>query len=285
MNDKTNIQLVEDYCNGNDRAFTMLIERYRSSMMKYCYRLLKNYDIVEDVFQEACIRVAEGLKRGLYQKRVGTSFASWFSSICHNVAIDYHRKKGRNAAAPMAVENDRHEFVLDLSLESSIRGVEEAIIRDERHRTVRKWIQELPPEQQEVIILRIYGDKSFQEIAAIQNCNVNTALGRMRYALINLRRLAKNPNYEYRAGLERFIGIEDEQPDLHFEFVIEEYVEVIQEPKPMISGKACRVCGIHKDIDEFHVEMRNRDGYKNDCRECLKAYHRERRERKLKNAG
>ena len=182
MNDQ---DLVQAYIQGDQSAIETLINRHRSKVYTYILLTIKNQQLAEDLFQETFIKVIQSLRRGKY--RDNGRFLSWVIRIAHNLIIDHFRKEKQMNS----VSNDDSEVDLFNSKKLSDDNIEELIVNSQIKAEIRALINELPDDQREVVLLRHYGGLSFKEIADQTDVSINTALGRMRYALINLRKLIK----------------------------------------------------------------------------------------------
>lgn len=181
-------ELIHRFLNGNQQGIEMLINRHKNKVYTYILIIVKNPVLAEDIFQDTFIKIVHSLTSGRYKDN--GKFLSWAIRIAHNLIIDHFRKEKQNNE----VSGESYEsFVLN-SKDYSIGNIEEKLIRDQILNDVRTLIDELPEEQKEVILLRHYGGLSFKEIADQTNVSINTALGRMRYALINLRKLIGEKN-------------------------------------------------------------------------------------------
>lgn len=181
-------QLVDRFVNGDQKSIDVLIDRHKSRVYTYILMLVKNHQLAEDIFQDTFIKVIKSLRRGRYQEQ--GIFLSWVIRIAHNLIIDHFRKEKHMRI----YSNDATEVDLFNSKRFSDATIEDQLIHNQITSEVRKLIEELPPEQKEVIMLRHYGGLSFREIAEQTDVSINTALGRMRYALINLRKLIASKN-------------------------------------------------------------------------------------------
>ncbi len=177
--------LVQAYIKGDDSAIETLIIRHRSKVYTYILLTIKNQPLAEDLFQETFIKVIQSLRAGKY--RDNGRFLSWVIRIAHNLIIDHFRKEKQMNS----VSNDDSEVDLFNSKKLSDDNIEELIVNNQIKTEIRTLINELPDDQKEVVLLRHYGELSFKEIADQTDVSINTALGRMRYALINLRKLIK----------------------------------------------------------------------------------------------
>jgi len=178
-------ELVQAYIKGDQSAIEVLINRHRSKVYTYILLTIKNQQLAEDLFQETFIKVIQSLRRGKY--RDNGRFLSWVIRIAHNLIIDHYRKEKQMNA----VSNDDGEMDLFNSRKLSDDNIEDLIVNTQIKADIRALINELPEDQREVVLLRHYGGLSFKEIAEQTNVSINTALGRMRYALINLRKMIR----------------------------------------------------------------------------------------------
>ncbi|MEH6308038.1 sigma-70 family RNA polymerase sigma factor [Olivibacter sp. CPCC 100613] len=190
---KTDRQLIHLYLAGNDTAIEELVHRYKSKIYTSIYLLVKDPYLAEDLFQDTFIKVISTLQAGRYNDE--GKFLPWAMRIAHNLVIDYYRKEKRT---PLIANSDGFDIfdVLPFYDEST----EERMIRQQTHRDLRKMIQLLPDDQKEVLIMRHYGDMSFKEIAEVTDVSINTALGRMRYALNNLRKMISGSEVALKTG-------------------------------------------------------------------------------------
>jgi RNA polymerase sigma-70 factor (ECF subfamily) len=177
--------LVQAYIKGDQSAIETLINRHRSKVYTYIVLTIKNQQLAEDLFQETFIKVIQSLRSGKY--RDNGRFLSWVIRISHNLIIDHFRKEKQMNA----ISNDDSDVDLFNSKKLADQNIEEIIVNNQIMSEIRLLINELPEDQREVVLLRHYGGLSFKEIAEQTNVSINTALGRMRYALINLRKLIK----------------------------------------------------------------------------------------------
>ncbi len=175
--------LVQAYIKGDHSAIEVLINKHRSKVYTYILLTIKNQQLAEDLFQETFIKVIQSLRGGKYKDN--GKFLSWVIRIAHNLIIDHFRKEKQMNT----VSNDDSEVDLFNSKKLSDSNIEELIINSQIKSEIRVLINELPDDQREVVLLRHYGGLSFKEIADQTDVSINTALGRMRYALINLRKL------------------------------------------------------------------------------------------------
>ncbi len=184
----TDYELVNQYLEGECTSLEELINRHRSRIYSYIYLMVKDQHLAEDVFQDTFIKVIKSLHDGKY--RDDGKFLSWVVRIAHNLIIDHFRKKKKMNL----LSHDDYGADYLFSQNNASMNVEDGYVQTQISRDVRSLIDELPPDQREVVILRHFIGLSFKEIADFTNVSINTALGRMRYALINLRKLIKERN-------------------------------------------------------------------------------------------
>ncbi|HON19056.1 MAG TPA: sigma-70 family RNA polymerase sigma factor [Salinivirgaceae bacterium] len=179
----TDYELIRLYLSGNEVAFEEIIERHKDKVYTYLLMLTKNKDLAEDLFQETFYKVVKSLREQRYQE--DGRFIGWILRIAHNLVIDHYRRK-KNMQLVTQEEGKPDIFN---KVKQYDTPVEDSIISSQVSKKVRVLINQLPDEQREVVIMRHYLDMSFKEIAEVTNVSINTALGRMRYALINLRKM------------------------------------------------------------------------------------------------
>ena len=180
-------QLVSDYINGKESALSTLIYRHKQKIYSFIYSKVFDRDLAEDIFQDTFIKVIKTLKRGAYNEE--GKFLPWVMRISHNLVIDHFRKNNR-----MPKFDNSGEFSIFSVLGDPALNAEKQIIKDQVENDVRRLIEELPEDQKEVLKMRMYNDMSFKEISERTGVSINTALGRMRYALINLRKVVDKHN-------------------------------------------------------------------------------------------
>ena len=183
MKKKEDSVLVKDYINGNERALEILINRHQQRIFNFIFSKVRDREVTEDVFQDTFIKVINTLKKGKYNEE--GKFLPWVMRISYNLLIDYFRK---NKRIPK-FESSNEEFDIFDVLGNGEQNMEDSMIKNQITNEVRLLIEKLPEDQKEVLIMRLYKDLSFKEIAENTDVSINTALGRMRYAVINLRKL------------------------------------------------------------------------------------------------
>ncbi|MBI5220112.1 MAG: sigma-70 family RNA polymerase sigma factor [Bacteroidia bacterium] len=184
----TDFELVNLYIKGNQSSMEALITRHKKKVYTYILLIVKNQHIAEDIFQDTFIKVIKSLRQGKYNDE--GRFLSWVMRIAHNLIIDHFRKEKNQKT----YSNDANDVDIFNNAQFADKTVEENIISDQIECDVRTLIDTLPEEQREVILLRHFSGLSFKEIAEQTNVSINTALGRMRYALINLRKTIEEKN-------------------------------------------------------------------------------------------
>ncbi len=184
----TDYELVERFINGDQGSLEYLINRHRKKVYTYIFLVVKDQHLAEDIFQDTFIKVIKSLLDGKYKDN--GRFMSWVIRIAHNLIIDHFRKEKQLRT----FSNDNYESDLFNSKKFSDKNIEEELVFEQITEDIRNLIDELPEDQKEVVILRHYVGLSFKEIADQTNVSINTALGRMRYALINLRKLIHEKN-------------------------------------------------------------------------------------------
>ena len=182
FNEKTDHELIHLFRDGNLDALEALVLRHKDKLYTSILFLVKDKYLAEDIFQDVFIRIIDTMRGGRYTEE--GKFLPWAMRIAHNLCVDHFRKVKRTPTIRNSEDKDIFE-VLNFADDSA----ETAMIKRQSHHRVREMLERLPEDQREVIILRHYADMSFKEIAATTNCSINTALGRMRYGLINLRKM------------------------------------------------------------------------------------------------
>tara|TARA_B100001057_G_scaffold498638_1_gene606347 strand:+ start:72 stop:659 length:588 start_codon:yes stop_codon:yes gene_type:complete len=184
---KPDSELISMYLTGNENALSCIVHKHKNRLFNFIYSKVSDRDVAEDIFQDTFIKVIKTLKKGLYNEE--GKFLPWIMRIAHNLVIDYFRKKNRIPTYKNKDEFDIFQFVFDKT-----NNIEKTIINDQIVSDIQKIILELPDDQKEVLMMRFYREMSFKEISESTGVSINTALGRMRYALINLRKVIVTNN-------------------------------------------------------------------------------------------
>ena len=185
---KTDFELIEGYRKGRLSDFELLVSRYQEQIYNYVLSLVRDRQLTDDIFQDTFVKIIRVIKAGVYKDE--GKFIQFAMRIAHNLVIDHFRKENRIPVVESSSED--YNYVDNAPITDP--SVEQGMIIDQIHSDLRKMVEMLPLEQKEVLRMRIYDDLSFKEIADITNVSINTALGRMRYALINLRKMAESKN-------------------------------------------------------------------------------------------
>lgn len=184
----TDEALVASYAEGSNEAFDVLLNRYRSKVFSYIFHIVKNQDVADDIFQETFVKIIMTIKQGRYVET--GKFSAWVTRIARNLVIDYFRQeKSENL---VSIDNDDVDLLNRRDLSDST--IEDNMVQTQICNDIRLLIHSLPDSQRNVIEMRFYQNMSFKEIADATNVSINTALGRMRYALMHIRKLAKENN-------------------------------------------------------------------------------------------
>lgn len=183
----TDNELILGYQNGDYSCFETLLSRYQNKVYGYIFSVVKDKDVADDIFQDTFFKVIYTINSGVYKDE--NKFIHWVMRIAHNLIVDYFRRLSKMPTVPNRPDCD---VVETLRLHED--NVEKDIMKKQTSTNIRKLVKMLPPEQRRVVILRHYGKFDFKDIAEKTGVSINTALGRMRYAIINLRRLAKENN-------------------------------------------------------------------------------------------
>ena len=183
-------ELVVMYATGNNATFDILLNRYKSSVHAYIYYIVRDRDLTEDIFQETFVKVIMTIKQGRYTEN--GKFKAWITRIAHNLIIDHFRQE-RNENT---ISNDEVEVDLFNDMRLCEKTVEDAMVETQVFSDVKKMVEYLPDNQREVLEMRYYQNMSFKEIADRTGVSINTALGRMRYAILNMRRMAEENRIE-----------------------------------------------------------------------------------------
>jgi len=187
MSDKA---LIRQYLDGKESAFDILLNRYKGRVFSYILFTIKDKTLANDIFQETFMKVIRTLKKGGYNEE--GKFLPWVNRIAHNLIIDHFRRKQKHPTTNGGPDFDIFDIISDGNA-----TIEEETIKDQILSDVKKLIHELPDDQKEVLMMRMYFDMSFKEISERTNVSINTALGRMRYALINLRKMVDKQKLTY----------------------------------------------------------------------------------------
>ena len=175
-------ELISQYINGNEGCLEVLINRHKTKIFTHIVIIVKDRMLAEDIFQDAFIKVIKTLRMGKYREE--GKFLPWVMRIAHNLAVDHFRKANR-----MPTTSGNEDFDIFDVIKASDTSIEDVVVQEEIHSDLRSLIEDLPEKQKEVLIMRHYCEMSFKDIAEETKVSINTALGRMRYALINLRAL------------------------------------------------------------------------------------------------
>lgn len=189
MEAKDERRLIREFLDGNPLGLQELIERHQARVYSYIFVMVKDKQLADDLFQDTFVKVINTIKSGNYNDE--GKFIQWVMRIAHNLVIDHFRRQKKLNMAEVVV-ND--QFNLLDTLKVSDPGIEDLLVTQQIHQDIKKLIEYLPAEQKEIIYLRCYAGMSFKDIAEQTEVSINTALGRMRYALINLRKMIKEKN-------------------------------------------------------------------------------------------
>lgn len=181
-------ELVSSYLNGNHNSFEILLNRHQGRVYSYILMLVKDKQLADDLFQDTFMKIIRTLNSGAYKEE--GKFIQWAMRIAHNLIIDHFRKSKRLPT----VDSQFDDISVVRQTNHAGPSIEERLITEQIHEDLRKMIGFLPEEQREVLYLRLYAEMSFKDIAETTGVSINTALGRMRYALINMRKMAKEKN-------------------------------------------------------------------------------------------
>ncbi len=179
--------LVKNYVSGDENALSLLIERHQSKIYGFIYSKISDRDVSDDIFQDTFIKVIKTLKSNSYNEE--GKFLPWVMRIAHNLVVDHYR---RNKKMPMFRETE--EFSIFSIITDNSPTIEKQLITEQVESDLKRLIEELPDDQKQVLVMRMYQDLSFKEIADLTGVSINTALGRMRYALMNLRKVIEKNN-------------------------------------------------------------------------------------------
>ena len=186
----TDESLVDLYALGNNSAFDVLLNRYKKNIHSYIFYIVRNQDLTEDIFQETFLKVIMTIKQGRYTDN--GKFKAWITRIAHNLIIDNFRQE-RNENT---ISNDEVEVDLLNDMKLCDSNIEDDMVQSQVFSDIKNLVKHLPDNQREVLEMRYYQEMSFKEIADITGVSINTALGRMRYAILNMRRMADENHIE-----------------------------------------------------------------------------------------
>lgn len=184
----TDSELVAAYANGNNEAFDTLLERHKARLYGYIINIVKDKELAEDIFQETFVKVITTVRQGRYSEQ--NKFLGWVTRIAHNLIIDYYRAE--NTMPVVSTDDVSCDLLNRRDLCSG--NIEDEIMSIQLDEDLRNLVMALPDSQREVLVMRVYRNMLFKEIAAATNVSINTALGRMRYAILNIRRMAAEMN-------------------------------------------------------------------------------------------
>jgi len=194
LNKLSDAELVSLYLSGKEKAFEILLKRHQQRVFAYAMMMVKNEDLANDIFQDTFTKVVLTLKRGKYNDE--GKFLPWVMRITHNLVIDHFRKSSKMPFVGQRKSQEEGEFNIFDVLDLKESTIEDELVLEQIFEEVRNLVEFLPEEQKEIVKLRHFVGMSFKDIAESKNISINTALGRMRYALINLRKLVKENNLE-----------------------------------------------------------------------------------------
>lgn len=180
----TDDQLVAAYSEGKNEAFDVLLQRHQSRVYNYIFQMVRERNLAEDIFQETFVKAITTIRQGRYTET--GKFSAWITRIARNLVIDYFRQE--KAEASVSADNDEYDVLNRKELSDST--IEDQLIDEQIRSDLRKLIRHLPKTQRQVLVMRYYRNLSFKEIAEATGVSINTALGRMRYAILNIRRIA-----------------------------------------------------------------------------------------------
>ncbi len=189
LNEMPDEELALSYIKGNNKAFDLLLSRNQTKLFSYILFVVHENDIANDIFQETFVKVITKLQEGKYVP--SGKFAAWIMRIAHNVIMDWYRDNRTQNIIELNDDNDLSNINNNVS---SVCNAEDRFVNEQVMNDVKKMMNLLPPTQREIVFMRFYQEMSFKEIAETTGVSINTALGRMRYAVLNLRRMAKKSN-------------------------------------------------------------------------------------------
>ena len=186
----TDCELVAAFADNVNEAFDVLLDRHKQKLFTYIFNVVKNKDLADDIFQETFVKAIMTIKQGRYSEH--GKFGGWLSRIAHNLIIDYYRQE----RIENTVSTDEGGPDILNRSELSELTIEDRMVNSQIRDDLKKIVMSLPASQREVLVMRIYRNMSFKEIAETTNVSINTALGRMRYAILNIRRIASENNIQ-----------------------------------------------------------------------------------------
>lgn len=184
LNEMTDEELALLYINGNNRAFDLLLSHNQSKLFSYILFVVRNRDVADDIFQETFVKIITKLQQGCYKP--SGKFSAWAMRIAHNIIMDWYRAQKTDKIVEPTKENDLSNLG---SADIQIGNIENQFVNMQTLADIKKLMQHLPPSQREVVFMRFYQEMSFKEIAKATGVSINTSLGRMRYAILNLRKM------------------------------------------------------------------------------------------------
>ena len=187
LNEMTDEELALSYINGNNRAFDLLLSHNQSKLFSYILFVVRNRDVADDIFQETFVKIITKLQEGRYKP--SGKFSAWIMRIAHNIIMDWYRALKSGKVVETTKENDLSNIG---SADIQIGNIENQFVNMQTLADIKKLMQHLPPSQREVVFMRFYQEMSFKEIAKATGVSINTSLGRMRYAILNLRKMVRD---------------------------------------------------------------------------------------------
>lgn len=187
LNEMTDEELALLYINGNNRAFDLLLSHNQSKLFSYILFVVRNRDVADDIFQETFVKIITKLQQGCYKP--SGKFSAWAMRIAHNIIMDWYRAQKTDKIVEPTKENDLSNLG---SADIQIGNIENQFVNMQTLADIKKLMQHLPPSQREVVFMRFYQEMSFKEIAKATGVSINTSLGRMRYAILNLRKMVRD---------------------------------------------------------------------------------------------
>ena len=186
LNEMTDEELALLYINGNNRAFDLLLSHNQSKLFSYILFVVRTRDVADDIFQETFVKIITKLQQGCYKP--SGKFSAWAMRIAHNIIMDWYRAQKTDKIVEPTKENDLSNLG---SADIQIGNIENQFVNMQTLADIKKLMQHLPPSQREVVFMRFYQEMSFKEIAKATGVSINTSLGRMRYAILNLRKMVR----------------------------------------------------------------------------------------------